>query len=73
MEAISTQGQEPIPIATAKFKNMIRADKLQRLTEQLKAENIINPSQADVMRITKLSPAQSSQYLKALRKQNTAV
>jgi hypothetical protein len=69
------ENQRTNPGAAAEKKHLniwlnlpkINQERLRKLIAELAAENIPDPNQKDVMRITRLSAAQSSLYLKAFR------
>jgi hypothetical protein len=69
------ENQRTNPGAAAERKHLniwlnlpkINQEKYKKLVQELAAENIPDPNQKDVIRITRLSPGQSSLYLKAFR------
>jgi hypothetical protein len=69
------ENQRTNPGAAAERKHLniwlnlprISQEKYKKMIQELAAENIPDPNHKDVMRITRLSAAQSSLYLKAFK------
>jgi hypothetical protein len=70
MDPIPTTEKKPTRI---KGWNLIRADKLDKLTKQIEREGLASPNYRDGMRILNLSPGQAAKYVRAWRDKKTTI